>query len=163
MRRLVLLLALLSAPLAAAANASADRPQVFTVPFVDSSVDTDTCGASLPINDTRTGTIRFTTFADDSQIRHGDVTVTLSANGKVLGSESLGESSALHAFRATSSVRGAESGRPWSPQQISLVLRRPEGLCWLSARAFRGTRAFEQERFCKEPTRPTASRRNHGT
>ncbi|MFL5915044.1 MAG: hypothetical protein ACJ752_05335 [Gaiellaceae bacterium] len=84
MRKLVLLLALLSAPLAVAANASADRPQVFTVPFVDSSVDTDTCGASLPINDTRTGTIRFTTFADGSQIRHGDVTVTLSANGKTL-------------------------------------------------------------------------------
>jgi hypothetical protein len=84
MKKLVLLMALLGAALGFAAHASAAPPEVFTVPFVDSSVDTDTCGPSLPITTVRTGTIRFTTFADGSQIRHGDVTVTLAANGKTL-------------------------------------------------------------------------------
>jgi hypothetical protein len=82
MKKLVLLAALAVAALGFAASASAAAPDVFTVPIADSFVDTDTCGASLPITTTAAGTIRFTTFADGTQIRHGDITVTLSANGK---------------------------------------------------------------------------------
>lgn len=84
MKKLVLLVALLGTALGFVASASASAPDVFTVPISDSFVDTDTCGSALPITTTTTGSIRFTTFADGNQIRHGDITATLSANGKAL-------------------------------------------------------------------------------
>lgn len=84
MKKLALLVALVATALGFAATASAGAPAVFTVPISDSFVDTDICGASLPVTTTVSGTIRFTTFADGSQIRHGDITVTLAANGKTL-------------------------------------------------------------------------------
>jgi hypothetical protein len=84
MKKLVMLVALLGSTLGFAASASAGAPDVFTVPISDSFVDTDMCGPALPITTTSTGTIRFTTFANGDQIRHGDITVTLSANGKTV-------------------------------------------------------------------------------
>jgi hypothetical protein len=84
MKKLAMLAALLGTALGFAASASAAAPDVFTVPISDSFADTDTCGPALPITTTLTGTIRFTTFADGNQIRHGDITATLSANRKTV-------------------------------------------------------------------------------
>jgi hypothetical protein len=84
MKKLMFLVAVLGAALGFAATASAGAPGVFTVPISDSFVDTDICGAALPVTTTISGAIRFTTFADGSQIRHGDITVTLAANEKTV-------------------------------------------------------------------------------
>src|SRR6266545_2727397 len=64
MRKLALLLGLLAAPFA--------------------FVDTTSCGPSLPIATSGTGELEITTFADGRQIRHVDVDVTLTANGKTV-------------------------------------------------------------------------------
>lgn len=84
MRKLALLLGLLAALLPFAAAASADQPQTATIPVSFSSVNTSWCGSTLPITTSGTGEIQITTFSDGRQIRHFDVDITLSANGKTL-------------------------------------------------------------------------------
>ncbi len=84
MRKLALLLGLLAAPLAVAGTASAEQPQTATIPISFAFVDTTSCGPSLPIATSGTGELEITTFADGRQIRHVDVDVTLTANGKTV-------------------------------------------------------------------------------